>query len=67
MSLKMVIQDYKRDHELTYRNLAERTTVSKRTLEAYGNGEKRTINYTTAKKLCRGLDIELELLEEFIR
>ncbi|WP_434795981.1 hypothetical protein [Staphylococcus equorum] len=40
MSLKIVIQDYKRDHELTYRNLAERTTVSKRTLEAYGNGEK---------------------------
>lgn len=67
MALKTFIQDYKKDHQATYKMLAEKTKLSRRTLEAYGNGEKKRITYTTAKKLSNGLNIDLEILEDYIR
>lgn len=66
MTLKKVIQEYKKDNEITYKVMAERSELNNRMLEEYGCGSKKRINYKTAKKLSENLGIEFQKIEEFI-
>ncbi|MDH9161478.1 hypothetical protein PYL56_08845 [Staphylococcus succinus] len=66
MTLKDIIQNYKKENGLKYIDLQHMTNVSRRTFEDYGCGTYKRMSYPTAKAINAGLGIEWEILEPFI-
>lgn len=66
MTFKDVILEVKNERNYTWEELANESGLKKKTLESYGCGSKKNINYTTAMKLVDKMGVDFESIKEFV-
>lgn len=67
MTFKDIILDLKNECNFTWEQLADESGLKKKTLESYGCGSKKYINYTTAMELVNKMGVDFEIISKFVR
>lgn len=67
MTFKDIILELKNEHNFTWEEMSKESGLKKKTLESYGCGSKKNINYTTAMKLVDKMSVDFENIKKFIR